>query len=125
MHSRRQFIKNASCAAIGGVTLGSTLLNFRSLNAAVQNSASYLNNDYRAMVCILLGGGNDSYNMLVPADSTAINSRYDIYKKSRSNLALPFNSVLKSTGLQNNGNPLGLHPALSSVKQMFDSGELA
>lgn len=125
MQSRRQFIKNASCAAIGGITMGSTLLNFRSLNAAVQNNALYLNNDYRALVCILLAGGNDSYNMLIPADSTATNSQYDIYKKSRSNLALNFNNVLKSASLQNNSKPLGLHPSLTSVKQMYDNGELA
>ena len=125
MQSRRQFIKNASCAAIGGITMGSTLLNFRSLNAAVQNNAQYLNNDYRALVCILLAGGNDSYNMLIPADSTATNSQYDIYKKTRSNLALPFANVLKSASLQNNSKPLGLHPSLTSVKQMYDSGELA
>jgi uncharacterized protein (DUF1501 family) len=125
MSSRRDFIKSASCAAIGGITMGSTLLNFRTLNAALANNQAYLNNDYRAIVCILLAGGNDSYNMLAPADSTNTGSQFNVYKASRSNLAIPFANLLKSPTLTNNGLLLGLHPALPKTKQMYDSNELA
>ena len=27
--------------------------------------------DYKAMVCVFLYGGNDSFNMLIPADNTS------------------------------------------------------
>ncbi|MEZ4592102.1 MAG: hypothetical protein R3D55_13315 [Chloroflexota bacterium] len=73
--NRRQFLGSASCAAVGSASLFSTLMNLRMANtAAAQNlpisplSANALagGNDYKALVCIFLAGGNDSFNMLVP-----------------------------------------------------------
>jgi uncharacterized protein (DUF1501 family) len=39
---------------------------------------------YRALVCINLAGGNDSFNMLVPSDEV----QYAAYANARGNLAL-------------------------------------
>ena len=65
--SRRKFLGQASCAAVGYSTMFSTILNMKSLNAAAISDTSVLgSNDYRALVCISLGGGNDSFNMLAP-----------------------------------------------------------
>jgi len=46
--------------------------------------------DYRALVCVFLHGGNDSFNMLVP-NTTA---EYNAYAASRQNLAIPQTDLL-------------------------------
>ena len=58
--------------------------------ASIANSSMAGNGDYRALVCIMLGGGNDSYNMLVPNDSDT----YAAYANIRSDLALPREDLL-------------------------------
>ncbi|MEM9778153.1 MAG: twin-arginine translocation signal domain-containing protein, partial [Chloroflexota bacterium] len=66
--SRRQFLGEASCASVGSASLFSTLLNMRMTNtAAAFQASSGQDDDYKAMVCLFLAGGNDSFNMLVPA----------------------------------------------------------
>lgn len=77
--------------------------------------------DYRALVCIMLGGGNDSYNMLVPTN----NSDYSDYKTTRSNLALAQNSLLKLNPTSYNEKALGFHPSMPELKGLFDQGKLA
>jgi len=41
--------------------------------------------DYKALVCIMLSGGNDSFNMVIPRGNT----EYAEYAAARSNLAIP------------------------------------
>ena len=41
--------------------------------------------DYKALVCVFLFGGNDSYNMVVPNTP----AEYNAYAASRQNLAIP------------------------------------
>ena len=50
-------------------------------------------NDYRALVCLFLFGGNDSYNMLVPRS----NAEYNVYAQARQNLAVAQNDLLPIT----------------------------
>ena len=122
--SRRKFLGTASCAAIGTTTFYSTLLNLGMANAAASQTAKRypsLGNDYRALVCILLAGGNDSYNMLVPTSNEA----YGAYSSTRSNLALPLNQLLSLNPNAGNQQPLGVHPAMSEVQQLFNTGKLA
>ena len=38
---------------------------------------------YKALVCIYLQGGNDSWNLVVPWDSNGTNQRYDVYSAAR------------------------------------------
>ena len=65
--NRRKFIGTASCAAIGTTTFFSTLFNLGMANAAASRSTKSLggSGDYKALVCILLAGGNDAFNMLI------------------------------------------------------------
>jgi uncharacterized protein (DUF1501 family) len=67
--TRRTFIGQASCAAVGSLGLLSTLLNLRMANAAAGESLES-GDDYRALVCLFFAGGMDSYNLLMPADGT-------------------------------------------------------
>ncbi|MEM6886180.1 MAG: DUF1501 domain-containing protein, partial [Verrucomicrobiota bacterium] len=76
--------------------------------------------DYKALVCILLAGGNDSFNMLVPRGST----EYNEYATARSNLALPQNSLLALNGTHN-GKSLGLHAGMPELAGLFNSGDAA
>ena len=122
-HSRRKFIKQLGCSALGSSTLYSTLLNLKASNAAaIANSAiANAGNGYKALVCIALAGGNDSFNMLVPKSGTA----YDEYKTTRSNLALDANSLLAIDPLNTQSQQFGLHPSLPKLQGLFNQGKLS
>lgn len=124
-YSRRAFLGTASCAAIGSTTFFSTLFNLQSMSAASLSNARYFTGgggeDYRALVCIMLGGGNDSYNMLVPTNT----SDYNDYKNIRSNLALAKNTLLSLSPNTFNQKTLGIHPSMPEIKTLFDQGKLA
>ncbi len=55
--SRRDFIRRAACAGVGTIAMTSAISQLRWMNAAVAQSSI---NDYKALVCIFLQGGNDS-----------------------------------------------------------------
>ncbi len=80
-------------------------------------------NDYRALVCVFLHGGNDSFNMLVPNTD----AEYNAYAASRQNLAIPradlipINPVSETPGSE----AFGLHPAMGGLQTLFESGNAA
>ncbi len=110
----------ASCAAIGSMTLMSSLANLMLANKMI-GSAPKPPTDYKALVCVLLAGGNDSFNMLVPSGV----SEYAEYATTRSNLALPQNSLLPINPLVSDGKSYGVHPSMVAVKNMFEAERLA
>jgi uncharacterized protein (DUF1501 family) len=116
--SRRTFFRQAGCAGMSALPLLNTLLNLRLIEgvaAASTPSAS----DYRALVCVLLAGGNDSFNMLVPQEPSA----YATYQASRSNLALAANQILpiNPIGLP----PFGVHYLMPELANLFETGKAA
>jgi len=117
---RRKFIGQASCAAIGASTLFSTLFDLK-LAGAMATSNIRPVADYKALVCVLLAGGNDSFNMLVPRGA----SEYQEYQNIRSTLALPQSSLLPITPLTSDGKDYGVHPFMPEVKTLFDNQNLA
>src|ERR1700683_2883248 len=60
--------------------------------------------DYKALVCVLLNGGNNGFNWVVPTSNAA----YATYAKSRTTLALAQNSLLPLNGTASDGNTYGL-----------------
>jgi uncharacterized protein (DUF1501 family) len=123
MHvNRREFLRKSICAALGGVGLYSALGNLRLIGAAAAASPRPSGfGDYKALVCIYLYGGNDSFNTIVPMSGQ---EQID-YLASRGDLAL-------STGLQalspvSGGGPAnyGLHPAMPELSGLFNSGKVA
>ena len=116
--NRRRFLGEASCAAVGASTFMSSLMHLNMINAA---SVVNPNSDYKALVCILLAGGNDSFNMLVPKGDP----EYEEYEEMRSTLALDQNDILDLTNGINNGKTLGVHPSMPEVRDLYDQGKLA
>ncbi|MFO1491130.1 MAG: DUF1501 domain-containing protein, partial [Kiritimatiellia bacterium] len=114
--SRRRFLGQASCSAVTAVPVMNTLLN---LSMAGRVAAAEPNqNEYRALVCVFLSGGNDSFNMLVPRG----NSEYAEYATVRSGLALAQNSLLAINPVNNPGRALGLHPSMPELRDLFEQG---
>ena len=114
--SRRQFLGQASCAAVTAIPIINTILNLKMAGsvAAAEPGA----NEYRALVCLFLNGGNDSFNMLVPRGAT----EYAEYATIRQDLALAQNLLLPITPLDHSGPQLGVHPAMPEVQQLFEDG---
>jgi uncharacterized protein (DUF1501 family) len=119
---RRKFLGQASCAAIGSTTLFSTLFNIKAMNAAaIANSTVYSNpNDYKALVVVLLGGGMDAFNMLVPRSQP----HYNEYAATRSNMALPLASLRPIYQNTPDGRDYGLHPSCVNMQAMFNNEHL-
>lgn len=101
--SRREFLGQSSCAAVGSLGLLSTLLNLRMANSAVGQTLP-AGEDFRALVCLFFAGGMDSYNLLMPASGSSV---YNNYVTSRGDL---YDAVTNSDGLALNGLPLNSHP---------------
>lgn len=114
--SRRKFLRQASCAALGTAGALSTIWDLRKMNAAVPAV-----NDYKALVCLFLHGGNDSSNTLVPRSG----SDYTAYQALRSDLALPQTSLLPLYPTLSDGRDYGLHPACSGLQNLFNTNKLA
>lgn len=116
--TRRRFLGQASCAAVSALPVMSTLLNLR-LAGRLAAAGAPDGEDYRALVCLFLNGGNDAFNMVVPLEAGA----YAEYAASRSNLALPADALLpiQPAGLP----PFGLHPGLGGIRDLFAAGRAA
>jgi uncharacterized protein (DUF1501 family) len=115
--SRRSFLGQASCAGISALPVLNTLLNLRLASelAAAEPPAS---DEYRALVCLFLTGGNDSYNMLVPRGA----AEHAEYAGVRQDLALPQNQLLALNPVNAVGKQLGLHPGMSELAALFEAG---
>src|ERR1700722_12331398 len=107
---RRTFLAHA------GALAGSAALGQLGLLAAKPAPA----NDYKALVCVFLYGGNDANNMIVPID-TAV---YANYAQTRSYLALP-QAQLLPFAVASGAPQYGLHPALPGLQGLWASGNLA
>src|SRR5882757_2001836 len=86
--TRRNFLRQASCAAVGTWALSSTIRDLRLINSAITQSTPPT--DYKALVCLFLSGGNDANNWIVPTDTAT----YADYASIRGILALPQSSLL-------------------------------
>lgn len=117
MLNRRGFLTHSCGLGLASATAASSLLSLGLTRQAVAQSAG----DYKALVCILLAGGNDSYNMLVPLE----NSQYQAYQGIRSDLALAQSDLLALPGTASNGVDYGLHPGMPELANLFVDGDAA
>jgi uncharacterized protein (DUF1501 family) len=111
--NRRDFLRTSGAAALFAATPG------LAYSQVVGGNGPF--SDYKALVCVFLFGGNDSYNMLVP-NTTA---EYNAYAASRQNLALLQSDLLPITPASSPGADFGLHPAMGAIQGLFESGSAA
>ncbi len=119
LRTRRDFIRQAACAAVGGVAISNQLRDFRFINSALAQSGSGIN-DYKALVCVFLSGGNDCNNTVVPTGAG-----YGTYAAGRQFLAIPEPNLVPITPLNSDGNSYGLHPNLNEFGTLFHEQKLA
>lgn len=118
--SRRKFLGEASCAALGSTTFLSTALNLGLLNtAAARPHIIGPEGDYKALVCILLAGGADSHNILVPTTS----NEYQSYDGIRGDLALGLSDVQNINPNNTPGRTFGIHNGMPQLKTLFDNNK--
>jgi uncharacterized protein (DUF1501 family) len=94
-----------------GLSLAPLAASFNAAQAATTDTE-----DFKALVCIFLFGGNDHANTVIPTGSAA----YQAYARARPELALALNTLAPLTGTS-----LGLHPALVDVQALFNQGKAA
>ncbi len=118
LRTRRDFFRQAACAALGTVALTSTIRDLRIMNAALAQGTPL--NDYKALVCIFLNGGNDSNNLIIPRGA-----EYGNYNAIRQNLAIPQGAILPISAIGGDGRLFGFHPSCVELQTLFGEGKLA
>jgi uncharacterized protein (DUF1501 family) len=118
--SRREFLRRAGALSALGAAAPWAL----NLAASAEASAQTAGDDYRALVCVFMYGGNDNHNTVVPYDQAT----YDQYAAIRTSIALA-RADLAATELApanawTDGRQMALHPALAPLKTLFDGGQL-
>lgn len=114
--SRRNFLAAGSASA---AAMGSLAPQF-SIAQSLQKVPLKSNN--KVLVYIMLDGGNDSFNMLVPTSA----SHYAQYSSTRDNLAVPLADLLSLNGFSDSeGRSFGVHKAMSEVQSLFNNKKLS
>lgn len=127
-HSRRAFLRRSAQLAATGAAWP------LAINLAAIGEAAAMNaTGYKALVCVLLGGGNDYANTVVCYDDDSYN-RYSTIRNGGPNqtaggIALG-KSELAPTLLQPRtplpgGRQYALHPAMSGLAGLFNTGKAA
>jgi len=124
--SRRTFLKKSSLMAAAGAAAPWALQ-----LAAMGEAAAFSGDDYKALVCVFLYGGNDYANTVVTYDEASHRRYADIRAAgagsaaggivlSRAALA---NTVLKPAQALPQGRQYALHPSMPNLAGLFNSGQ--
>lgn len=109
--SRRNFLKTAAYSA-GTTALPLSL----SLPANAMTSGS---GDYKAMVCLFLYGGNDSFNMLVPASGSNLTN----YQNARPGIQLyDFERATMPGFMDESGQAVTLNASMPKLAELMVAG---
>jgi uncharacterized protein (DUF1501 family) len=123
--NRREFLKKTGCA-LSMLALATQARHFGKMSVMAQTiknrssaDSSTAPSDYRALVCILLNGGNDGNNLIIPNHSDAFISNYEDYASARRDqgLAIPQDQLLPINVPLLGDLTYGLHPSLGAVPQ--------
>ena len=125
--SRRDFVRQSCCAAVGASGILSVLAQLRVIGAVAADSsdrgrAAAIPGDFKALVCLYLQGGNDGTNLLIPADTPS----YAAYAKARGSLAIGQSSLLPIVPRKyTDGRSYALHPSVPELQSLFTQGKLS
>ena len=121
--ARRAFLRRGGQLALTGTALP-WALNL----AAIGEAAAFTANDYKALVCVFLYGGNDHANTVVPYDA-ASHALYDAIRGGSNGIAISrsalANTVLSPTTPLASGREYALHPTMTALAGLFNSGKAA
>ena len=127
-HGRRAFLRRSAQLAISG-----TALPFALNLAAIGEAAAFDATDYKALVCVFLYGGNDYANTVITYDDAS----YNLYSTVRSGgagqtaggIAIAKSALtptlLNPTTPLAGGRQYALHPAMTGLANLFNSGRAA
>jgi uncharacterized protein (DUF1501 family) len=131
--NRRDFLRRSIGAALGGVGLYSALGNLKVMAAAANLAKGGVFGDYKALVCVFLFGGNDSFNTVVPYTAP----HYGVYQGSRPAMALGQSAVQAMAltpqvvdgtlpgGPPSDGASYGIHPSMPDLRALFNDQRAA
>ncbi|MDB6078246.1 MAG: hypothetical protein JWO82_1993 [Akkermansiaceae bacterium] len=133
LRTRRDFLRQSACAALGYTGLVNALAQMRLMTAAM--AAGPVDSGYKALVCLFLNGGHDANNFLVPAGDPASDGLRADYAAGRGILALD-RATLKPLTVpaatrafaRHHGSALpamGLHPQAGGLADLFNAKKLA
>jgi uncharacterized protein (DUF1501 family) len=115
--ARRRFLLGAGRIALGSAAGMATLGQLQMVHAATRTV-----DKYKALVCIYLFGGNDSFNMVAPRTASA----HATYNAARPALAILQASLLPITPTAGGGGlDWGLNPAMPELQGLFENGRAA
>ena len=114
---RRAFLRSVGAMSAFGLASRLDLVNF--IAEAQAQSAQ----DYKALVCVFMFGGNDGNNTLIPIESAGY-GQYAAARPASSGINLAQASLLPIQPV-NLGMPFGLHPALPELQALFAQKKMA
>ena len=118
--SRRRFLGEASCASVGSISALSSILSLR-MAGTLSADETDSDDDYKALVCVFLAGGNDSFNMITPVS----NDDYASYALARGSIALPSSDFTPLPNPLADGRQLGLHKNMADLHSLYSEGNAA
>jgi uncharacterized protein (DUF1501 family) len=121
--TRREFLRwSGRFAGLGAAAPFALQLAALGSAAASGRAAAQAGDDYKALVCVFLYGGNDNGNTLIPYDSAT----YAQYQALRPSLARARADLLPLSVASNlGGRQLALPPELQPVHALFEAGRAA
>jgi uncharacterized protein (DUF1501 family) len=132
LHSRRAFLRRAGQLAFTGAALP-TAINLAALGEAAAFNAG---NDYKALVCVFLYGGNDYANTLISYDAASY-AAYQTIRGTTGSEAANGIALAKSalTPMLLGGNPVStigqtglqyaMHPSMAGLRDLYAAGQAA
>lgn len=119
--NRKEFLKIASLAGIGSPFYLNGMPS-RFMNQFLDFQANCAAVNERVLVILRLAGANDGLNTVIPV------SQYDTYAQLRPDIKINntgANSYIPLDSTVSTARQVGLHPAMTGFKSLYDSGKLA
>ncbi|WP_245932598.1 DUF1501 domain-containing protein [Aquabacterium olei] len=116
--SRRLFLQQAGALTSAGLGAGyATALNLAAMGSASAQSAG----DQKALVCVYLAGGNDSFNTVLPTDDLSWKNYAQTRTQQPESIVLPRDKVLALYPAVAYERTIALHPQLKQMQRLFNS----
>ena len=116
--SRRRFL-SVTCRSVFSLGAFGAFSRFGALNAFAQQASNY-----KALVCVFLFGGNDGNNTVIPFDTPGYQN-YANLRGGSNGVALLQSSLLPIQPISTPSLPFALHPRLTEIQSLFNSGKAA